>query len=107
MKPPTSLVIELFSSSRHKRDSFSCGEESLDNYIRNLASQDMKRRVAQVFVACLPSESVVKGYYTISAASFGKEELPAEIAKKLPYYPVPAAILGRLAVDSSCRGQGL
>lgn len=100
-------IVEPFSNSNHQRDSFSCGNEALDNYIRKIAGQDVKRKIAQVFVACLPTDKIIKGYYTTSAASFRKEELPAALAKKLPYYPVPAAILGRMAVDLSCQGQGL
>ena len=45
--------------------------------------------------------------FSLSAASFEKEEFPPALAKRLPHYPVPAAILGRLAVDSACQGQGL
>ena len=35
------------------------------------------------------------------------DEIPAEVAKKLPKYPiVPATLLGRLAVSVAFRGQG-
>lgn len=49
----------------------------------------------------------IAGYYSLSAASFEKEELPTELARRLPYYPVPAVVLGRLAVDLAWRGRGL
>jgi ribosomal protein S18 acetylase RimI-like enzyme len=100
-------IIEPFASSLHMRDTFACGYEALDNYIRQYASQDVKRRVALVFVACQAGEHVIKGYYTLSAASFRKDDLPAAQARRLPHYPVPAAIIGRLAVDRSCQGQRL
>ena len=102
--PP--LVVEPFSSS-HIRDSFACGYEALDTYIRRYADQDIRRRVSLVFVACRAGARVISGYYTLSASSFRKDALPAELAKKLPHYPVPAAILGRLAVDRSCHGHDL
>jgi predicted GNAT family N-acyltransferase len=48
------------------------------------------------------------GYYTLSAYSVRLGELPEAIAKKLPRYPLlPATLLGRLAISSSCRGQHL
>ena len=48
----------------------------------------------------------IRGYYTLSAYSVGLRDLPEEQARKLPKYPnVPAAILGRLAVDNASRGQ--
>ena len=45
--------------------------------------------------------------HTLAASSFERMELPAAQANKLPHYPVPAAILGRLAVDRRYQGQGL
>ena len=48
----------------------------------------------------------IRGYYTLSAYSVGLRELTDEQARQLPKYPtVPAALLGRLAVDSRSRGQ--
>jgi GNAT superfamily N-acetyltransferase len=99
--------IESFESKRHRRDSFECGSPALDDYIRRYASQDQSRNVARVFVACDGESDRVGGYYTLSAASFEKSGLPIEIAKKLPSYPVPAAILGRLAIDKTSQGKGL
>jgi hypothetical protein len=46
-------------------------------------------------------------YYSLSATSFEKDELPPALAIRLPLYPLPAAILGRLAIDRTCQGQGL
>lgn len=65
--------------------------------------------MAQVFVALgdSPGTGKIAGYYSLSAASFERDELPPTSAKRLPHYPVPAAILGRLAVDRSSQGQGL
>ena len=91
----------------HDRASFSCGEPSLDHYIRRQASQDARRRVARVFVASGDPPERIAGYYTLSAASFEKNNLPAALAKRLPHYPVPAAVIGRLAVDLRSRGSGL
>lgn len=100
------LVIEPLGS-HHDREAFSCGEPALDSYLQRQASQDIRRRVAQVFVALGAAPGKIAGYYSLSAASFEKEELPPALAKRLPHYPVPAAILGRLAVDRTCQGQGL
>lgn len=87
---------------------FECGELALDEYLQRYASQDIKRGVARVFVA-LPLEQpqVVAGFYTLSAASVAAETLPEKWRKKLPRYPVPVALLGRLAVSQQFHGQGL
>jgi ribosomal protein S18 acetylase RimI-like enzyme len=93
--------------SHHDRETFSCGEPALDAYLRHQASQDVRRRVAQVFVAVGDSPQRIAGYYSLSATSFAKAELPAPLAKRLPHYPVPAAVLGRLAIDRAHQGRGL
>jgi GNAT superfamily N-acetyltransferase len=63
--------------------------------------------VAQVFVAVGDSPERIAGYYSLSATSFDKAELPIELANRLPRYPVPAAVLGRLAVDRGYQGESL
>ena len=103
-EPP--LAVEPLDRS-HDRAAFSCGEPALDNYLRRQASQDVRRRAAQVFVALGNAPGQIAGYYCLSAASFEKKELPTELAKRLPHYPVPAAVLGRLAVDLAWQGRGL
>lgn len=88
--------------------SFDCGETPLNGYLQRYAAQDMKRGVARVFVATpIDQPTVVAGYYTLSAASIAAETLPEPLRKKLPRYPVPTALLGRLAVSRQLQGQGL
>ncbi len=99
------LVFEPLGP-HHDRESFACGEPALDDYLRRRASQDARRRVARVFVAVGSAPDEVAGYYTLSAASFEKDELPAGIAKRLPHYPVPAVMIGRLAVSRAFQGRG-
>ena len=103
-EPP--LTVEPLGP-HHDRVSFSCGEPSLDRYIRRQASQDARRRVARVFVASGDPSERIAGYYTLSAASFEKDNLPADLARRLPHYPVPAAVMERLAVDLRSQGSGL
>ncbi len=91
----------------HDRASFDCGSEPLNRYLREHATQDMRRRVAAFFVA-LAEGPRIAGYYTLAAASLLLADLPPSIGKKLPRYPsVPAVRLGRLAVDRAFKGQGL
>ncbi|WP_186191178.1 GNAT family N-acetyltransferase [Burkholderia gladioli] len=90
----------------HDRTGFECGTPALDRYLRETATQDIRRRVAACFV--MIDGHVVVGYYTLSAASIALAELPQEMLRKLPRYPaVPAIRMGRLAVDARYRGRGL
>lgn len=100
-------VIEPLGKS-HNRSDFSCGHDTLDRYLKEQASQDAKRRVAAPFVLTLRDEhKTVVGYYTLSALSIELRDLPEDVSKKLPAYPlVPVTLLGRLAVDVRYRGKG-
>lgn len=94
----------------HNRSSFSCGKESLDNYIVKQAKQDMKRRLSVVFVITINgSNKDVIGYYTLTNDGIDKEIIPEDIAKKMPpsYQTLPVTLLGRLAVDKNHQGKKL
>lgn len=103
------LKIELLSKSKHIRNSFSCGETRLDDYIRKQASQNSKKNISQVYVlidAIDSSKSDVLAYYTLSAYTISIDSLDLDFAKNLPRYPqLPATLLGRLAVDKRQQGK--
>ena len=91
----------------HDRASFSCGVFELDEYLRLQANQDAKRKIAAPFVLVDATRNIL-GYYTLSAYGIRLDELPPEIARKLPRYPlIPATLLGRLAVSREHQGQKL
>ena len=92
----------------HDRAAFACGVEALDRYLKTQAGQDIRRRVANCFVAVPSDGKTIAGFYTLAAASIPLAELPPEQARKLPRYPIlPAALIGRLAVDSRHAGRSL
>jgi len=94
-------------ASVHDRKDFSSGVETLDRYFREFVSQDVKRRVSNCFVA-IDDEGAIAGYHTFAAASLPLNELPEAVARRLPRYPLlPAALIGRLAVDLRFRERGL
>lgn len=100
------IVIEGLGK-HHDRATFSCGQPDLDDWFRRRASQDEKRDVARVFVAVDPALGVV-GFYSLSSFTLSIDDLPHEIARKLPRYDaIPAALIGRLARDVRARGRGV
>jgi GNAT superfamily N-acetyltransferase len=87
---------------------FQCGQATLDDYVRRFASQDVKRGVERVFIATPDDDTRrLAGFFALSAGSINCSDLPADLARKLPRYPVPLALLGRLAVDTAFQGKGL
>lgn len=93
-------------SHRHDRAGFSCGVPVLDAYIERQARQDMERNLAAVFVLTKDG-TTVDGFYTLSAHSILAADLPEAQAKKLPRFPLPVTLLGRMALRESLHGQGL
>lgn len=105
--PPFAYVVEPLDA-QHNRSDFECGVEPLDRYLKQQASQDMRRKIAALFVLVDQDIDSIAGYYTLAATAIRLAELPPEITKKLPKYPlVPATLLGRLAVDQRYQGQGV
>lgn len=98
--------VEPLSAS-HDRANFHSGVPELDRYLHRQAGQDARRKVAAPFVL-IDCDGSVLGYYTLSAYSVHLTELTEALARKLPRYPfLPATLLGRLAIASSCRRQKL
>lgn len=100
--------VELLSR-KHKKKDFECGKEMLDNYFRNQASQDIKRKLSVCFVWEDKESGLVQGYYTLANNSIPLEILPEKWRSKLPksYTSIPTTLLGRLAVDKRFQGKGV
>ena len=94
-----SLVIVPLNAT-HERARFHCNVAALDQYIHKQAGQDIKRRISRIFVAAMPdSPKEVVGYYSLSTLSIELSQLPK--------HPVPAALIGRLAVSENAQGCGI
>jgi ribosomal protein S18 acetylase RimI-like enzyme len=92
----------------HERASFDCGDDVLDRYFRTQATEDIRRHIANCFVAVESASGRVAAYYTLSAVSLPFNHLPPEETRRLPRYPtVPAVRIGRLGVDRRFQGRGL
>ena len=99
------LLAQL--EAKHDRTAFHSDSDPLNRYLREQATQDVRRRVAACFVALADGKRIA-GYYTLASASLLLNDLPASLGKTLPRYPtVPAVRMGRLAVDEAFTGQGL
>ena len=106
--PLNRSMIELLSN-QHNRKEFDCGKELLNNYLKNQAGQDVKRKLSACFVLTEKETNNIKGYYTLSNSSIPLSSFPEDIQKKLPrsYAPIPATLLGRLAIDNKYQGKGI
>lgn len=101
-----SLRIEPLAK-HHDRATFSSGQPDIDDWFRRRAGQDERRNVARVFVVA-DDELGIVGFYSLSSYTLALDDLPEDLARKLPRYDaIPAARIGRLARDVRVRGQGV
>lgn len=100
------MRIEAFDATRHSRQGFDSGNPKLDEYLQRHLSQGLKKGIIQAYVA-VDDDGRIWGYYTLSAAHILHEDLPDDFAKKLPRYPIPAALIGRMATDIKARESGM
>lgn len=102
MTEKTLAILDVTSESyKH----FSCGRSELDEYLKRFAKGNHKKGLGKTFV--LQKDNIVIGFYTISMASIEFMSFPENKNKGLPKYPIPAAKIGRLAVDESAKGNGI
>jgi GNAT superfamily N-acetyltransferase len=98
---------QRFDPARHHVAAFDCGNEPLDRWLTRYAGQSARRDAARTFVAAGPGESVL-GYYTLLAGQLQHEAATAAVRKgQSQHFPIPIALLARLAVDSNHQGEGL
>ncbi|QSJ14760.1 GNAT family N-acetyltransferase [Nostoc sp. UHCC 0702] len=100
--PLNNLYIEKLSASHNIQD-FDCGQSGLNNFLINYALQNQQSDSSKTYVACL--DNTVIGYYTLTVASVTHKDAPSRIIKGLPKYPVPVALLARLAVSKDFQGK--
>jgi GNAT superfamily N-acetyltransferase len=82
---------------RHDREQFDSGEPVLDEWLRRYASQNRRRDTAATWVVA-DANDVVAAYASVAMTGVDRSAAPKTLAKGAPD-PVPALLLGRLAVD--------
>ena len=95
----------------HDRAAFSCGDQELDDYLRTMASQNVRRDMAIAWVMSEPAGSEIIGYYTLTNRDIVSGPIPEDVATKLKVSPktthVPGILLGRFAIATKFQKQGL
>lgn len=98
------LAAPVPLSPQHDCSAFDCEHAGLAEWLRRRARNNEAAQGSRCFVAC-EGERVV-GFYALAAGSVRRAAAPGAIRRNMPD-PVPAIVLGRLAVDHAWQGQGL
>ncbi len=104
---PQLSATTLFDRKTHRVDQFSCGEAFLDRWLIAYAGQNQQRDAARTFVTTEP-DGKVAGYYTLVAAQVEHEQATSTVRQGLSRrFPIPVALIARLAVAAQLQGVGL
>jgi GNAT superfamily N-acetyltransferase len=97
------LIVKLRRD--HSLDSFDCGQEQLNNWLRRHALQNQGAVAAQTYVG-LVGDAVI-GFYSLAVAQIEYRDASERLQKVLARHPVPVMLLARLAVDRRWQKQGV
>lgn len=91
------------------KSGFTCGQKDLDRYFKKHALTNEQLGVGKTFVlrGKGDEEPLIMGFYTLSMASVASSPIAEVMEEKLPRYPMPVVLLGRLAVHSEAQGRGV
>ena len=98
------LVGPELLTADHALEGFECGDEALDRWLVDRARRNQLDRSSRTWVVSVDGRVVA--YYTSSAAVVLRVDATKRAARNQPG-PLPAVLLGRLAVDRRHQGLGL
>jgi GNAT superfamily N-acetyltransferase len=95
----------LLDTKRHDRTGFESDDPTLDEWLRRYAGQNRRHDTAATWVI-LDAHDAVVAYASIAMTGIDRSAAPPAVARRAPD-PVPALLLGRLAVDRRHSGLGI
>jgi predicted N-acetyltransferase YhbS len=91
-------------AAHHDTESFACGMESLDRWLKQRTLKNQATGASRTFVLCEGRR--VLAYYALASSAVAAGEATGRVKRNMPD-PVPVVVLGRLAIDQSLQGQGM
>lgn len=88
----------------HDTDSFICGVDSLDHWLKKKALKNQQTGASRTFVVC--EKKRVIAYYALASSAVAEVVATGRLRRNMPD-PIPVVVLGRLAIDQSFQGQGI
>lgn len=98
LSAPAPLIAE------HDTAAFSCGQISLDDWLKRRALGNQKAGASRTFV--VTSGNRVVAYYALASGALACTAATGKLRRNMPD-PIPMAIVGRLAIDLEFQGKGL
>lgn len=98
------LTAPTLLHEAHDLSQFSCGNATLDDWLRRRARSNQISGASRSYVVCEGSRVV--GYYCLSSGAITAIDAPGGLRRNMPD-PIPMTVLGRLAIDQHWQGKGI
>jgi predicted N-acetyltransferase YhbS len=92
--------------SEHDLTAFQSGEPTLDDWLRRRALRNEAGGGSRTYVVCAGRNQQVVAYYCLAAGAIAHAGASTRVRKNMPD-PIPAVVIGRLAVDQRLQGRGI
>lgn len=90
-------------TERHDTADFSCGTDSLDQWLKRRALKNQVQGASRTYVVC--DGTRVVAYYALASGAVTSADATGRFRRNMPD-PIPVVVLGRLAVDGALQGRG-
>ncbi|MEA1920462.1 MAG: GNAT family N-acetyltransferase [Campylobacterota bacterium] len=101
------MITVALDAKQHNRNSFDCGVEALNNYLKLTANQQSNRDNSRTYILEDKQESNrIVGFYTLTMASADVSSFPLKLQKKYKHNN-SVALIARLAVDKEYMKQSI
>lgn len=89
----------------HPVDTFDCGEDALNRFLKRHALQSQQAGASQTYLAM--NGAIIEGFHSLVVGQIEHADAAERLTKGQARHPVPVMILARLAVSQDRQGQGL
>ena len=89
-------------NEEHNCEGFDCGVSTIDAWLQNQAHRNEAGGASRTYVVAV--DGAVVAFYSLSAFSLQRSVVTGRVSRNMPD-PIPAILIGRLAVDRSFSGQ--
>lgn len=100
------MIAPALLNPAHNIADFHCGNEELNNWLKEKARKNHILGASRTFVICSPETNKVIGFYCLSMGGIDRATAPGSVRRNMPD-PIPVIILGRLAIDVAHQRDGL
>lgn len=88
----------------HQTNEFDSGNSALNDWLKQRSKKNEDQRGSRTYVVCV--DNTVVAYYCLASGGIAHTVATGKVRRNMPD-PIPAVVIGRLAVDQRWQGKGI